>query len=114
MLRFLSPLILLAFVKSHRLAIKRLMLTVLAYVFLMLVFVDFQEEIFADHIALAKAIKWLIVILSVAHISAIIKHARRHEYKLDQHYQLKAIEGPLLTRSEKIIQRHKLLRDRDV
>jgi len=105
MIRLLSPLLLWAFIKANRKVLKRLLLIAFTYLFLLFIFIDFEDVFFSENIFAFKLIKWLIVAWAFFHMTLVFKTLKSQKKPKKLHSVVAA--PTLLTRSQKIINKHK-------
>jgi hypothetical protein len=81
MLRFLSPILILAFYRANKPALKKLGRCALAYGLMLCIFLDFEEVIIKsalkNNFLTFKLIKWCVVLVMVGHFSLILKQFHR-------------------------------------
>ena len=105
MIRLLSPLLLWAFIKANRNSLKRLFIVAFAYLLVLVVYIDFETVFFESEIVVFKLIKWLMIMVSIAHIGFVLK-TFKSQPRSQQDNRLD-LAHPLLTRSQKIIRKYK-------
>ena len=105
MIRLLSPLLLWAFFKSNRLALSRLFIVAFAYLFVLVIYIDFEAVFFESEIIVFKLIKWLMIMLAIAHIGFVLKTFKSQPCSQQNNHEDHT--KPLLTKSQKIIQKYK-------
>lgn len=106
MIRLLSPLLIWAFIKANRDVLKRLLLIVFAYLFILIIFIDFEAVFFSDNIITFKLIKWLIIAWGFIHVAFVFKTLKAKKIAKEEPTEI--VDVPiLLTRSQKIINKHK-------
>ena len=105
MLRLLSPLLLWAFIKANRNALKRLFIVAFAYLLALAVYVDFETVFFEGDIVVFKLIKWMMIVVSIAHVGFVLKtfKSQSRSEQIDR----EDLSLPLLTKSQKIIRKYK-------
>ncbi len=109
MIRLLSPLLLWAFLKANRNALKRLFIVAFAYLLALVVYIDFEAVFFEGEIVVFKLIKWLMILVSITHIGFVFKTFKSHprSQHTSQQNDHEDITKPLLTKSQKIIRKYK-------
>ena len=105
MLRLLSPILLWAFIKANRNALKRLFIIAFAYLLALVVYIDFETVFFEGEIVIFKLIKWLMVMTAIAHIIFVFKTFKSQARS--KQVNRKDLSAPLLTKSQKIIRKYK-------
>lgn len=106
MIRLLSPLLIWAFIKANRDVLKRFLLITFSYLFILIIFTDFEAVFFSDNIIVFKLIKWLIIACAFIHVAFVFKTLKSQ--KASKEAPTAIVDVPiLLTRSQKIINKHK-------
>tara|TARA_B110000196_G_scaffold293833_1_gene282417 strand:- start:4645 stop:4986 length:342 start_codon:yes stop_codon:yes gene_type:complete len=106
MMRLLSPLLIWAFIKTNRDVLKRLLLIAFSYLFILIIFTDFEAVFFSDNIIAFKLIKWLIIACAFIHVAFLFKTLKPQ--RISKKETTAIVNAPiLLTRSQKIINKHK-------
>jgi len=105
MLRLLSPLLLWAFIKANKNALKRLFIVAFAYFLALVIYIDFETVFFDGEIVVFKLIKWLMIMVSISHIGFVLKTFKSQP----RSQQINRINftPQLLTKSQKIIRKYK-------
>lgn len=106
MIRLLSPLLIWAFIKANRDVLKRLLLIAFSYLFILFIFTDFEAVFFSDNIIAFKLIKWLIIAWAFIHVAFVFKTLKSQRQSKEASPVISATPI-LLTRSQKIINKHK-------